>query len=208
MTFYGPAFVAAVAYVDPGNFATDFQSGARYGYLLAWVLVAACLVAMFIQYLSAKTGLATGRDLATLCRENFRRPVVLGLWVQAECVAVATDLAEFIGACIGLDLLFGIPMPVAALIAGVVSFGILAFPAAWPPSLRTGHHLPARGGRTRIRLHPVRGGRAVRPGPGRRDVAGLQGHGLGRPGHRDHRGDGHAAPHLPALGADRRAPGS
>ncbi|MFG2029668.1 Nramp family divalent metal transporter [Streptomyces sp. NPDC048825] len=124
--FYGPAFVAAVAYVDPGNFATNFQAGAQYGYLLVWVLVSACLVAMFIQYLSAKTGLATGRDLPTLCRESFRRPVVLGLWAQAEVVAMATDLAEFIGASIGLNLLFGIPMFPAALITAVVSFAILA----------------------------------------------------------------------------------
>ncbi|MEU1518355.1 Nramp family divalent metal transporter [Streptomyces sp. NPDC005811] len=124
--FYGPAFVAAVAYVDPGNFATNVQAGARHGYLLVWVLVAACAVAMFIQYLSAKTGLATGRDLPTLCRDNFPRPVVRGLWVQAEIVAMATDLAEFVGAAIGLYLLFGVPMLPAALITAVVSFAILA----------------------------------------------------------------------------------
>ncbi|MFD3618818.1 Nramp family divalent metal transporter [Streptomyces sp. NPDC058676] len=126
LAFYGPAFVAAVAYVDPGNFATNFQAGARHGYLLVWVLVSACAVAMFIQYLSAKTGLATGRDLPTLCRDNFRRPVVVGLWAQAEVVAMATDLAEFVGAAIGLYLLFGIPMLPAALITAVVSFAILA----------------------------------------------------------------------------------
>jgi manganese transport protein len=126
LTFFGPAFVAAVAYVDPGNFATNIQAGARHGYLLVWVLVSACLVAMFVQYLSAKTGLATGRDLPTLCRDTFRRPVVLGLWAQAEVVAMATDLAEFIGAAIGLNLLFGIPMLPAALITAVVSFAILA----------------------------------------------------------------------------------
>lgn len=126
LAFYGPAFVAAVAYVDPGNFATNFQAGARHGYLLVWVLVSACLVAMFIQYLSAKTGLATGRDLPTLCRDNFRRPVVMGLWAQAEVVAMATDLAEFVGAAIGLYLLFGVPMLPAALITAVVSFAILA----------------------------------------------------------------------------------
>ncbi|WP_217238001.1 Nramp family divalent metal transporter [Streptomyces sp. AC555_RSS877] len=126
LAFYGPAFVAAVAYVDPGNFATNFQAGARHGYLLVWVLVSACAVAMFIQYLSAKTGLATGRDLPTLCRDTFRRPVVVGLWAQAEVVAMATDLAEFVGAAIGLYLLFGIPMLPAALITAVVSFAILA----------------------------------------------------------------------------------
>jgi manganese transport protein len=126
LAFYGPAFVAAVAYVDPGNFATNFQAGARHGYLLVWVLVSACVVAMFIQYLSAKTGLATGRDLPTLCRDSFRRPVVVGLWAQAEVVAMATDLAEFVGAAIGLYLLFGVPMLPAALITAVVSFAILA----------------------------------------------------------------------------------
>ncbi|MEU9172891.1 Nramp family divalent metal transporter [Streptomyces sp. NPDC048420] len=126
LAFYGPAFVAAVAYVDPGNFATNFQAGARHGYLLVWVLVSACAVAMFIQYLSAKTGLATGRDLPTLCRDNFRRPVVVGLWAQAEVVAMATDLAEFVGAAIGLYLLFGVPMLPAGLITAVVSFAILA----------------------------------------------------------------------------------
>jgi manganese transport protein len=126
LAFYGPAFVAAVAYVDPGNFATNFQAGARHGYLLVWVLVSACAVAMFIQYLSAKTGLATGRDLPTLCRDSFRRPVVVGLWVQAEVVAMATDLAEFVGAAIGLYLLFGVPMLPAGLITAVASFGILA----------------------------------------------------------------------------------
>lgn len=126
LAFYGPAFVAAVAYVDPGNFATNFQAGARHGYLLVWVLVSACAVAMFIQYLSAKTGLATGRDLPTLCRDTFRRPVVMGLWAQAEVVAMATDLAEFVGAAIGLYLLFGVPMLPAALITAAVSFAILA----------------------------------------------------------------------------------
>ncbi|MGW0581209.1 Nramp family divalent metal transporter [Streptomyces sp. NPDC002920] len=84
LAFYGPAFVAAVAYVDPGNFATNFQAGARHGHLLVWAPVSACAVAMFIQYLSARTGLATGRDLPTLCRDSFRHPVVVGLWAQAE----------------------------------------------------------------------------------------------------------------------------
>ncbi|GGN33917.1 Nramp family divalent metal transporter [Streptomyces fuscichromogenes] len=126
LAFYGPAFVAAVAYVDPGNFATNFQAGARHGYLLVWVLVSACAVAMFIQYLSAKTGLATGRDLPTLCRDSFPRPVAVGLWAQAEIVAMATDLAEFVGAAIGLYLLFGVPMLPAALITAVASFAILA----------------------------------------------------------------------------------
>jgi len=122
----GPAFVAAVAYVDPGNFATNFEAGARYGYALVWVIVAANLMAMLVQYLSAKTGVATARDLPELCREHLPRPVSRGLWVQAELVAMATDLAEFVGAAVGLNLLFGVPLFPAGLMTAVVAFGILA----------------------------------------------------------------------------------
>jgi manganese transport protein len=122
----GPAFVAAVAYVDPGNFATNFSAGAHYGYALVWVIVLANVMAMLVQYLSAKTGVATGRDLPELCREYLPRPVSRGLWVQAELVAMATDLAEFVGAAVGLNLLFGIPLFPAGLITAVVAFGILA----------------------------------------------------------------------------------
>jgi manganese transport protein len=122
----GPAFVAAVAYVDPGNFATNFTAGARFGYGLAWVIVMANLMAMLVQYLSAKVGVATGRDLPQLCRQHLPRPVSYGLWVQAELVAMATDLAEFVGAAIGLNLLFGVPLPAAGAITAVVAFGILA----------------------------------------------------------------------------------
>jgi manganese transport protein len=122
----GPAFVAAVAYVDPGNFATNFGAGALFGYALAWAVVLANLMAMLVQYLSAKTGVATGRDLPELCREHFGRRASLGLWVQAEIIAMATDLAEFVGAALGLNLLFGVPLFVAGLITAVVAFGILA----------------------------------------------------------------------------------
>lgn len=122
----GPAFVAAVAYIDPGNFATNFSAGAKFGYTLAWVIVAANLMAMLVQYLSAKTGVATGRDLPELCREHASRAVSGGLWVQAELIAMATDLAEFIGAAIGLNLLFGVRLLPAGLITAVVAFGILA----------------------------------------------------------------------------------
>src|SRR5437899_388753 len=122
----GPAFVAAVAYIDPGNFATNFSAGARYGYTLAWVIVVANLMAMLVQYLSAKTGVATGRDLPELCREHFPRPVAIGLWVQAEIIAMATDLAEFVGAAVGLNLLFRVPLFPAALITAAVAFVILA----------------------------------------------------------------------------------
>ena len=122
----GPAFVAAIAYVDPGNFATNFSAGARFGYLLIWVIVAANLMAMLVQSLSGKVGLATGRNLAELCRDHFPRPVVRGLWAQAELVAMATDLAEIIGGAIALNLLFGIPLLSGGAITAVVAFGLLA----------------------------------------------------------------------------------
>ena len=122
----GPAFVAAVAYIDPGNFATNFTAGAQFGYTLAWVIVVANLSAMLVQYLSAKAGVATGRDLPELCREHFPRPVSRGLWAQAEIIAMATDLAEFLGAAVGLYLLFHVPLFPAGLITAVVAFGILA----------------------------------------------------------------------------------
>jgi manganese transport protein len=122
----GPAFVAAVAYIDPGNFATNFSAGAKSGYALVWAVVAANLMAMLVQYLSAKIGVATGRDLPELCRDFLPRAVSRGLWVQAELIAMATDLAEFVGAAIALNLLFGIPMLAAGLITAAVAFGILA----------------------------------------------------------------------------------
>jgi manganese transport protein len=122
----GPAFVAAVAYIDPGNFATNTAGGAKYGYMLLWVIVAANLMAMLVQYLSAKTGIATGKNLPELCREHFRKPVTFGLWFQAEAIAIATDLAEFVGAAIALNLLFGVPPFVAGLMTAVVAFAILA----------------------------------------------------------------------------------
>src|SRR3954449_2748745 len=122
----GPAFVAAVAYIDPGNFATNISGGAQFGYLLVWVIVLANLFAMLVQYLSAKTGIATGRSLPELCREHFPRPVNAMLWVQAEIIAIATDLAEFVGAAIALNLLFGLSPLTSGLITAIVAFGILA----------------------------------------------------------------------------------
>lgn len=122
----GPAFVAAVAYIDPGNFATNFSAGAKSGYALVWAVVAANLMAMLVQYLSAKIGVATGRDLPELCRDYLPRAVSRGLWVQAELIAMATDLAEFVGAAIALNLLFGVPLLAAGLITAAVAFAILA----------------------------------------------------------------------------------
>ena len=109
LALLGPAFVAAIAYVDPGNFATNIAGGSEFGYLLLWVVLVANLMAMLIQYLSAKLGIATGKNLPELCRERFPRPASAALWVQAEMVAMATDLAEFVGAAIALNLLFGVP---------------------------------------------------------------------------------------------------
>ncbi len=124
--FLGPAFVAAVAYIDPGNFATNIAGGAKFGYLLLWVILAANLIAMVVQTQSAKLGIATGKNLAELCRETFARRTAIGLWLQAEVVAMATDIAEVVGAALGLHLLFGIPLFPAGLIAGAGAFGILA----------------------------------------------------------------------------------
>ena len=129
LPLYGPAVVAAIAYVDPGNFATNFSAGSQFGYLLLWVIVGANLLAMLIQSLSAKLGLATGRNLPELCRDTLSRPVSRGMWVQAEFVAVATDLAEVIGGAIALNLLFGIPLFTGGIITGVVAFLLLALQA-------------------------------------------------------------------------------
>jgi manganese transport protein len=123
--FLGPAFIAAVAYVDPGNFATNISGGAQFGYLLLWVILTSNLMAMLIQSMSAKLGIATGKNLPEVCRERFPRAVTLGLWVQAEVIAMATDLAEFIGAALALNLLFGIPLFPAGLLTAVGAFAIL-----------------------------------------------------------------------------------
>src|SRR2546430_7269927 len=110
LPFAGPAVVASIAYVDPGNFATNVQAGAKYGYGLLWAVLLANLIAMLFQALSAKLGIVTGRNLAELCRERFGLPVTLAMWVISEIAAMATDLAEFVGAGIGLSLLFHIPL--------------------------------------------------------------------------------------------------
>ena len=127
LPFLGPAFVAAVAYVDPGNFATNIAGGSQFGYMLLWVVLAANLMAMLVQSMSAKLGIATGLNLAEVCRQRFPRWAVFGLWIQAEVIAMATDLAEFIGAAIGIHLLFpSIPLFVAGVITAFAAFGILS----------------------------------------------------------------------------------
>lgn len=125
LPFLGPAFIAAVAYIDPGNFATNITAGSEYGYLLLWVIVVSNLMAVLIQSLSAKLGIATGRNLPEVARDNFSKKTSIMLWIQAEIVIIATDLAEFIGAALGLYLVFKIPMLPAALITAVAAFGIL-----------------------------------------------------------------------------------
>jgi manganese transport protein len=126
LPFTGPAFVASVAYMDPGNFATNIQGGAAFGYRLLWIVVLANLMAMFFQGLSAKLGIATGKNLAELSREQTPKPVALAMWVVSEFGAMATDLAEFLGVIIGLYLLFHIPMLVGAILTGIITYAILA----------------------------------------------------------------------------------
>ena len=125
LPFLGPAFVAAVAYVDPGNFATNVAAGSQFGYMLLWVILASNLMAMLIQSMSAKLGIATGMNLPEVCRARYPKPVSRALWVQAELIAMATDLAEFLGAALGFNLLFGIPLLWAGVLTGVFSFAIL-----------------------------------------------------------------------------------
>ena len=125
LPFLGPAFIASVAYMDPGNFATNIQGGAQYGYMLLWVIIGSNLMAMFIQALSAKLGIASGHNLAELCREHFSRHAVWGMWVLTEVVAMATDLAEFVGAAIGFSLLLHIPLIGGGILTAIVTTLIL-----------------------------------------------------------------------------------
>ena len=125
LPFLGPAFIASVAYMDPGNFATNIEGGSKLGYELVWVIVASNLMAMLLQTLSAKLGIAAGANLAELCREHYPRPVVWGLWILMEVVAMATDLAEFLGAALGFLLLFHIPLWAGAVLTAIATFLML-----------------------------------------------------------------------------------
>src|SRR6202040_4008182 len=127
LPFAGPAVIASVAYMDPGNFATNIQAGAKYNYNLLWVVLAANVIAMLFQALAAKLGIVTGRNLAEMCREQFSRPVVLAMWVISEIAAMATDLAEFLGGAIGLSLLSGMPLLAGMVVTAIVTYGILMF---------------------------------------------------------------------------------
>jgi len=126
LPFFGPAVVTSVAYIDPGNFATNIQAGARYGYTLLWVVLMANLIAMLFQALSAKLGIVTGRNLAEMCRDQFPRPVVVAMWLVSEIAAMATDLAEFLGGAIGLSLLFSLPLLIGMIITAIITYGILS----------------------------------------------------------------------------------
>lgn len=123
--FFGPAFLVSVGYIDPGNWATNIEGGASFGYQLLWVLLLSNLMAILLQILSAKLGVATGQSLAENCRTHFSKPLAFFLWVTAELAAMATDLAEFLGAALGIYILFGVPLFPAALLAGVLTFAIL-----------------------------------------------------------------------------------
>src|SRR5215472_19158889 len=126
LPFLGPAFIACVAYIDPGNFATNIAAGSKFGYLLVWVVVLASLMAMVIQTLSAKLGIATGRNLPEVCRDHFSKRTSFLLWIQAEVIAMATDLAEFLGASIGFQLLLGTSLAVSTVLTAIVAFALLS----------------------------------------------------------------------------------
>jgi len=125
LPFFGPAFIASIAYVDPGNFATNIQAGSAFGYTLIWVIVASNLMAMLIQTLSAKLGIGTGKNLAEHCREQLPRPVIMGMWILMELVAIATDLAEFLGAALGFNMLLGIPLFWGGILTAIFTYLIL-----------------------------------------------------------------------------------
>jgi manganese transport protein len=127
LLFAGPAVIASIAYMDPGNFATNIQAGARYGYALLWVVLMANLIAMLFQALSAKLGIVTGRNLAEMCREHAPRPAAYAMWAASEVAAMATDLAEFLGGAVGLSLLFGLPLLAGMAVTALVTYGILLF---------------------------------------------------------------------------------
>src|SRR5690242_8785953 len=125
LPFLGPAFIAAIAYIDPGNFATNIQAGAAFGYQLLWVILLSNLMAVLLQTLSAKLGIATGMNLPEVCAKFLPRPVSIGLWLMAEVAAMATDLAEFVGAALGFHLLLHLPLLWAGLLTGLVTFFLL-----------------------------------------------------------------------------------
>ena len=203
LALMGPAFVAAIGYIDPGNFATNIQAGASFGYQLLWVVVWANLMAMLIQVLSAKLGIATGKNLAEQIRDHYPRPVVWFYWVQAEIIAMATDLAEFIGAAIGFKLVLGVSLLQGAVLTGVATFLILDAAAGagknhWRMVIWWIVAVCRRGLCRGVDLFPARAGssdeRAGDPHAAQRGGGILSRRGTG--------GDNHAARHLLTLIAD------
>ncbi|MFB6125302.1 MAG: Nramp family divalent metal transporter [Halanaeroarchaeum sp.] len=136
LSYLGPGFIISVAYMDPGNWATNISGGAKFGPALLWVIVLASLLAIAIQIIAAKLGIATGKGVAELTRERFPRYVVVPLWVAAELAMIATDMAEIIGAAIGFSLLFGLPLPAGAVLAGISSFALLGVRTAYTRGYR------------------------------------------------------------------------
>ncbi len=199
---YGPAVVASVAYIDPGNFATNITAGAQFGYALVWVIVLANAMAILVQYLSAKAGIATGRDLPELCREHMSRRVSFGLWIQAELVAMATDLAEFVGAAIGLNLLFGVPMARRRADHRRGGLRPARHGTTRLPPLRARDRGPVRHGVPGFRVQRHRG-RCRQHGDRGRARADLRGHRQRDARGRHHRRDRDAPRDLPALGTDQ-----
>ncbi len=200
--FLGPAFIACVAYVDPGNFATNMAGGAQFGYALGWVVLGANLMAMLVQTLSAKLGIATGKSLPEVCRDRLDRRVVVFLWLQAEAVAMATDLAEFTGAALGLHLVFGLPLWTSALLAGLAAFAVLAMEVGGFRRLEAA--ITALVGVVVVAFCLELRSPGPRPprSPRASSRRGCPGSGAARRLHR--RRDRDAARHLPALGAGPR----
>ena len=193
LLFAGPAVIASIAYMDPGNFATNIQAGSKYGYSLLWVVLLANALAMLFQSLSAKLGIVTGRNLAQLCRTRFPAPLVWTMWGISEIAAMATDLAEFLGGAIGLSLLFGLPLLAGMLITGVVTYGLLSLDAGTDHRRLHHHYRHQLPGRDADRPGGLGGG-----GGGQRvaEAAGCRGADHSRRHHRRH---GDAARDLPAL---------
>ncbi len=199
LPFLGPAFIAAVAYIDPGNFATNMAGGSQFGYTLLWVVLAANLMAMLVQSMSAKLGIATGRSLPEVCRDRLPFRVVVLLWLQAEAVAMATDLAEFVGAALGLHLVFGLSLWVSAVLTGAGGLHHPGHAGLGLPPARGDAHRAGGGGRAGLRP----GGAAEQPvgcrGGPRPVRAAVLRRRLGPAGRRHHRRHRDAARDLPAL---------
>ena len=203
LPFLGPAFIACVAYVDPGNFATNIAAGSKFGYLLLWVVVAANLMAMLIQTLSAKLGIATGRNLPEVCREPVlaTAPSVL-LWLQAEAIAMATDLAEFLGAAIGFNLLLGTSLFVSTVLAAIAAFALLELQSYRLPAVRGGDRGARRPDRDLLPVEIFYARPNLRAAAAHGLVPAVRRLGVGAARRRDPRRDRDAARDLPALGAD------